>query len=192
MTTYARRDSRSLENRAVPLTSGEDERSYVVAVRAPGIGLFALEKWVVVDRRGHLAQATALYGRAAAYLAGRGEAVLVSRRMVGGQQEMRILQRHRADGAVPVSSFADIDETSRKVFWDRAFNQGPKEISPKTANAVAFAKKQQPKPVSGRQAATMLLAVVGAGAMIWVLSLPGVLPVLAFFGEATVRVVTFR
>ena len=105
MTAYARRDSRSLENRAAPFTDGEDERSYMVAVRAPGLGLYALQRWVVIDRRGHMAQATALFGRAAGYLGERGEAVLVSRRVVDGRPDFRIVQRHRAEGAVPLVDF---------------------------------------------------------------------------------------
>lgn len=194
MTAYARRDSMSLENRVARSTPDADGKQYLLAVRAKDIGLRILEtgKWIVVDKRPNMAQATELFGRATGYLGERGEVVLISQRGVGPSAEVRILQRHRATGAVPTQLFSEIDVTSRNVFWDRVNNTGAKLRSAKTITATKIASKQRSDD-EGRNAALLFLGIIGAAVgLIWLLTLPGVMPVLSFFVQATVNVVTFR
>lgn len=121
---------------------------YVLVIRAPGLGLTEFDRakkndWIVIERRSHLTEINTLFERAALFLEDRGEAVVVSQRIVGRDVETRIHKRHRVEGSVDPRDFTAGDLASVKVFWNRV---GKTVREQDAAKPIAPIKKAPPPP----------------------------------------------
>jgi hypothetical protein len=127
---------------------------YVLIVRAPGIGLTVLDanRWTVMEKRGSLEEIRSLFTRACAFIGDRGEVAVVQQRLVGREVETRIVERHRATGAISPSDFVALDHTTQKVFWN-CVARSALAREQKMAAPVSIDRPMRPMAGSGIKAA---------------------------------------
>jgi len=164
------------------VVTARDGSRFLLAVRAPGIGLNAFDTgdWIVLERRSTEAQITIFFERAKAFLGNRGEVVVISQRIEGRGVSSRIVFRHRASGAIGVQDFRQSSDTDRQIFWncvDRSLRTASEAARRNAAQARSTvpARASTPSDWSWVRPLFKTLAWIGGvGAMGFLLTLPSV------------------